>query len=651
MLRLSLTAFESKSDVLIFFISLAISVILFSLKLFFLVEIHAGGISLLSLLSLFFVNLAPYLCICAWVYVLLSHGSNWYLKTYVLFSGVIFTLLVRMIESLEEVTRQGAGFEILNHLVLALAGHAGWEEVFFKWAMRLGLFILLALGFLIKFFGNSKKINALPLWIFITSLCVAFLPVYGYSVPKSLSQNGLIYTVKQAWIPVKEIPAVHSDFQFKQVHTESVTISGDLFASLKGKHVALIILESTSANMLSFYRNNDSLGNTTPFMAALAENALLVNETSSTMNSTSKSLVNILCGIEPYLQTQVFEVTLGIPVKCLPKRLANMGYHTSFFQTATYYYEGRDRLVEHAGFEEFISVDMLPTEDVENAQMIGPLGREDKALLNTHQRWINKRVQSQQPFLAVYLTLAQHHPYMYPESVEHYVQYSEDAYLNGFTNSLVYIDEYLSEISEQYKQAGIYDDTLFVIVGDHGESFGRYHLPKFHNNVLYREGLWVPFILVNKHIFKGKQELLGEFGLFDVAPTIEYLLGVELSSEYRGLPVFHVPEERMLHAACWYNRRCLASFDKHYKYIFNYGDMPEELYDRQNDFREQNNIASQHPELVERYRRETFTWYNDIRFGYHQFYSGMNEDYLNQAESYYRFPSEFIPNKEDMQKW
>ena len=643
------TSIESISARLIFVLTVLVSFTLFTFKLSFLLAHVEEGLLSVYGVYLFAINFAPYLGVCVWVYLLFLRQTPWYLHVYVLFVGLIITTLVRLVESGAEVTLQGVDFEFVNHLVLAVFGHGGWEEFAFLWSIRLGLFLLLAFGICLKVLGSGRQLERLPLGVFLLSLVISFLPASGSSFPKSLSSNGFLYVVKTAWFPIEEIPRTNSQFQFG--HQQVYQKNDEYFSALKGKNVALIILESTSANMLSFYQDSDSLGETTPFLSSLSENALVVSETSSTMNSTSKSLVNILCGIEPYLKTDVFEVTLGLPVDCLPTRLTQEGYTSTFFQSATYHYEGRDRLVDRAGFKNFISVDSLPIEKIESAQMIGPLGREDKVLLEAHRKWITQQVESEKPFLSVYLTLAQHHPYLPADFDESFRHFSDDAYLNNFTNALSYIDEYLSEVFEHYKQAGLYEDTVFVIVGDHGESFARYHLPRFHNNVLYREGLWVPFMIVHEDLFSEKVKLEGEFSLFDVAPSIEYLLGVETKSAYRGQPIFSVSKERKLHAACWYKKRCLSTFDRHYKYIFNYDDMPEELYARQGDLREQNNLAETNPEIVEQYRAETFAWYNDILSGYEKFYSELDKNFLEKPESYYKFPSEIIPDQEEIRKW
>ena len=57
-----------------------------------------------------------------------------------------------------------------------------------------------------------------------------------------------------------------------------------------------------------------------------------------------------------------------------------------------------------------------------------------------------------------------------------------------------YLDFFVRNVMNQYKELGLYDDTIFVIYGDHGEGFGEHDLYQ-HDNTIYQEGLKVPFII------------------------------------------------------------------------------------------------------------------------------------------------------------
>lgn len=648
--------FDSPWDVVIFLAALCVSGFIFLEKIVFLVKVYGNNLSPFNFFQLLTINLAAYVVIGSWVFILLARNRSWLLRIYVLFAGFYFCSVTRMIQVGESSTRQGVDFALVNHLVLTTLGYQEWKVLLFEWFIKLHVFVILVLAVLIRFFFNkTNKTKSLRYSgiLFLIAFVVCFLNPNISSVPKSLRQNSLVYLVQSAWLPVEslQIHDYKNSVSQQALVKENNSISGDgKFAETyqglaKGKNIVIFALESTGANMLDFYEHNDAVTGSTPFLSEFAQFSIKFNQTSAVMTSTTKSLVTILCGTEPYLDIASFEMTLGIPQDCLPARLSRLGYDSIYFQSATKAYEHRDKLAERMGFQQFISLDELPTEDKQGARVIGPFGLEDNVLLNENQRWLNQQKQKSEPFLVFYLTLAQHHPYLKGKNANAAGKNLSENYKNNFVHSLTYIDTFLKNIVEQYKQAGLYDNTLFVVVGDHGEAFGFQHPPRFHNNILYREGLWVPFLLINETLFPELIENNSQLSLIDVAPTIEFLLGVENFEEYRGHSAFALPENRKLYAACWYKNRCLSVMDEHYKYIYNFNDKPNELYAINSDVFEQQNIAEQLPELVAYYQHAVLLWYSEVMFYYDNYYQTIDKEYVKKASSYYQFPKDFYTFK------
>lgn len=647
---------HSRWDLVVFLVACVISFTLFTQKMLFVGVLYSKP-EVVGLSLLFVVNLACYVVMVVWVFLLLNRNDSVLLRVYVFLAGLIFTVLTRLIESGEEATQQGIDFQIVTHLFLAAFGHGGSIERDWNLFVKYVPLLLLVVGLFWKFRsqqGKNLKFSLPLLAVFLCALALSFVNPSNNYVPRAMASNGLVYLIKSAWFPVEDVRTDDTVFRFgpsanpqlRANHQAATPYAG----IAKDMNVVVIALESTSANMLTFYPESDPVASVTPAMASLSNHALLVNEASAVMSSTSKSLVSIICGIEPYLKTEVFEVTIGLPIDCLPKRLSQNGYDTIFFQTATKFYEGRDRLTENTGFQEFYSLEDLPEQYKLDKESIGPLGLEDMVLLPFHEKWIEERAKKQKPFMAFYMTLAPHHPYL-PKSPDGQVYAPDNRYLNDFTNSLAYIDEFINMLLNQYRKAGLYDNTLFVFVGDHGDAFGRYHTPWFHNNNMYREGIWVPFFIANEKLFSEKQFINGQYSLIDVAPTIEHLLGMEISQDYRGEQVFQQDESRLVYAGCWYKNRCLTVMDRKFKYIFNYGELPDELYHREGDFREQKNVIEQYPEEAAFYREKVFVWYNDVLTGYEHFFEQKHPGYRNDPEAFYKFPSELMPEKKEMERW
>jgi arylsulfatase A-like enzyme len=87
-----------------------------------------------------------------------------------------------------------------------------------------------------------------------------------------------------------------------------------------------------------------------------------------------------------------------------------------------------------------------------------------------------------------------------------------------------YSDNLLATMIEEFRQHHLLEDTLFVIVGDHGESFGEHGL-FVHNSSMYEEEITVPLIFwsddgrLAHHFIPTSRQI-------DIAPTIADLLGM-----------------------------------------------------------------------------------------------------------------------------
>lgn len=634
-------AFENRWDLVVFIIAVLISSSLLAEKLYFIFSVYGQGISLPDSVLIVFTNVIVFVTLCFWVVLLLAKNSHVLLRAYVLLFGFFLYLQLRLIQSGELTTRQGVEFPLIEHLVLMVAGHEPWKQFFLENFVKFQVPVIFFLAFVLKIkLSPEHAFNYRSLLVFISIFSVSFSSPKIEGVPTSLAHNSLIHVIKTAWFPVADVHIEGSmNFAFKKETEPSLS------SKYVPRNVVLIILESTGANMLDFYGSEDAVKGSTPFLSELASKSLKFTDTQAVMTSTSKSLVSILCGIEPYFGLSNFNATLGIPVNCLPERLADLGYQTAFFQSAHDFYERRDLLVQKMGFEHFVAMETLPENEKTNARTANVFGMEDEVLLSENQRWLEGVKLNQKAFFTTYLTLAQHFPYYSPDKDRTLTLNTSERYRDAFVNSLTYVDGFLEKLVKQYKQTDLYENTIFIVVGDHGESFGFHHPQRFHNNSMYREGIWVPFFIVNENLFPELEENDEIKSLMDVSPTVEALLGLNVSSQYRGVQALLNSSGRMVFSVCWYPKSCVSAINENYKYIYNFEDMPEELYERKIDFLEQNNLAMQHPELVENFRKQTLQWYSNTQGAYENYFLFINKNYKDDPASYYQFPIEFFTRR------
>ena len=377
------------------------------------------------------------------------------------------------------------------------------------------------------------------------------------------------------------------------------------------RNVVLIFLESTRARSTTPY-NKDI--DTTPFLNELSKESLMAERAYAVVPHTSKALVATHCGVDPPLDDEKTESEPDvIPARCIADLLKEQGYQTAFFQSATEDFEQRRMLVENLGHEDFFPIEVMSKEGFQEANYFG---YEDDIMLEPSRTWLEENGE-EGPFLATYLTVTAHHDYVVPDRYGK-KHFADDEVLNKYLNTVRYQDFFVKNLFEQYKELGLYEDTIFILLGDHGEGFDEHGL-KQHDNVIYNEGLHIPFFIHDPRRPKSGT-IEAPVNELDVLPTVADLLGYEIrGGTYPGSSMLSPLEERTLMASCYHERTCLASIKGDEKYIYHYGNKGEEFFDLSEDPLEKNNIIEQQDdEEIKALRNHLLAWEAQVRASYEQ---------------------------------
>ncbi|HXI02973.1 MAG TPA: sulfatase-like hydrolase/transferase, partial [Candidatus Saccharimonadales bacterium] len=210
------------------------------------------------------------------------------------------------------------------------------------------------------------------------------------------------------------------------------------------------------------------------------------------------------------------------------------------------------------------------------------------------ERWLES--ESDKPFFLWLHLFDPHHPYDPPAPFKQ--NYKDHPY----DGEIVYTDRALGGFLRKLKEMGLYDDSIIMLLGDHGESLGD-HLENFHGTFLYDATMHVPMIIKAPGGRRGVREE-GMASTIDVMPTLVDAMGLAAPKGTEGISLMpavmgsgSLPDRALYLESIydnatfgWSSVRALRT--AHYKYV----DLPTpELYDLSDDPDELDNIDKQDP--------------------------------------------------------
>jgi phosphoglycerol transferase MdoB-like AlkP superfamily enzyme len=196
----------------------------------------------------------------------------------------------------------------------------------------------------------------------------------------------------------------------------------------------------------------------------------------------------------------------------------SQGYETLFLQSSDRGSLRFDAIAARAGFATYLANEDIP-ELHEHKKAASTWGTWDH---NTLQEANKRFAAAHKPFLGYVFTSTSHIPWLIPD--DRWKKYTGGKDMDKALNAIYYADWALGELIAAAKQAGYYDNTIFVILAD--------HTSEFVENVENAPNLFhIPLLIVGPGIKSGIDERTGS--QFDIMPTIMDVAG--WSADHSGL--------------------------------------------------------------------------------------------------------------------
>jgi phosphoglycerol transferase MdoB-like AlkP superfamily enzyme len=277
-------------------------------------------------------------------------------------------------------------------------------------------------------------------------------------------------------------------------------------------NVVLITEESFGAEFVGTYGDTRGL---TPAFDRLAQQGVLFRHAYATGTRTVRGLEALVTSFPPIPSESIVKRPGNEGIATWGQVMREHGYHTSFLYGGFGYFDNMNYFFSHNGFA------VSDRSDIPEPNFANIWGVSDEDLFNHARTYFDQRHAENTPFFSVLMTTSNHKPYTFPADVPGVAPQG-----GGRDAGIRYADYALGKFIEAAQEHAWFDNTLFVIVADHGARvYGKAEIPLHSYEI--------PLLLLAPAHLQA-QVITRPTSQIDVAPTVLGLLGLEYSAPFFG---------------------------------------------------------------------------------------------------------------------
>lgn len=322
-------------------------------------------------------------------------------------------------------------------------------------------------------------------------------------------------------------------------------------------NIIIVVLEGVQYRLTSLADKKSDL---TPFLFELAEQGVQFPNARCILTHTTKALFSLLTGLTPSVSHDIAE---AVPVEKPYVSLAailkrNLNYRTAFFQSAKGNFECRPGLVYNLDFEKFLARDDLKDPN----DYVGYLGCDEFALLQPVTEWIK---QENHPFLITVMCSVSHDPYEVPD----WFAEPQKELFSRYLQTIKYTDSFLAALDVELSKLNLMNNTIFCVIGDHGEAFGE-HAQFGHERIVFEETLRIPFVIRAPFFIEQSTVINHPVSSIDLTPTLLGLLGFKTKDcGFDGIDALgNELKDRRIYFSGWFEQSPAGFIEENRKYLY-----------------------------------------------------------------------------------
>ena len=345
-------------------------------------------------------------------------------------------------------------------------------------------------------------------------------------------------------------------------------------------NVVIVLLESIGEPYLDWPQDP------MPYLKSLRQRpgAVALRAHYSTWSLTTKALFSLLCSEQPYpTYKPISYVNPTIPCLTLSEVLHDAGYFTAFISGQDLAYDRQMRFFRHRKLDVIWDERNMPGESPWKA---GPWGLDDRQTVQTFFKLVDEKRDA--PFFVLMGTVAGHHPF---DACQEHLDNPLNDRVKSYLRALRFADDRVRDVVEGLEARGRLDDTMVVIVSDHGDGHGR-HVGR---NV-YESVIRVPMAILAPQLGQHSGQIGFTTSHVDIAPTLLSLLGLPVPCTMKGRDLTRDTTPRIALLGGRPPKFQIGISDGPWKYILQ-EDSIEMLYHIADDPEERNNLIDAHPEI------------------------------------------------------
>ncbi len=362
------------------------------------------------------------------------------------------------------------------------------------------------------------------------------------------------------------------------------------------RSVLLVSVDTLRADRLGSYGYQAA---STPVLDALAARGLRFEQAATVAPLTLPAHTSLLSGTFPTFHGVRDNGSFYVndTITTLAEVLQSRGYRTGGFVGA-FVLDHRWGIAQ--GFDHYF--DAFDLSNYEMAAGLDAAQRPGSEVVDHALAWLDE--DRDRPFLAWVHLYDPHSPYTPPEP---YRSRFPATMQGAYDAEIAATDAQIGRLLDRLRESGRLDDTIVVVVADHGESLGE-HGEQQHGFFVYDAAVRIPLIVAGPGV--PARAVPDQVRIVDVMPTILDLVGAAVPSEVQGvslMPLGRGEEMDLLgFSETWYPRyhygwsELTAVRDGRYKFI---AAPRRELYDTQADPGETRDLAASNPRMADALER------------------------------------------------